>query len=87
MVSLRVVLEIETWYFLSTDTTSDVPARLGPKALALAWPEAALAFLRSGPSQSHHERLGPGPARPKPWLLTEKVQILQILQYVQWRTS
>jgi hypothetical protein len=50
-------------------TSSDVPARLGPKAAALAWPEAALAFSRAGPSQSHHSRLGLGPAWPKPRLL------------------
>jgi hypothetical protein len=41
-------------------------ARLGPKAPALAWPEAALASSMSGPSQSHHRRLGPGLAWPKP---------------------
>jgi hypothetical protein len=49
--------------------SSDVPARLGPKAAALAWPEPAPAFSRAGPSQSRHSRLGPGPARPKPRLL------------------
>ena len=48
---------------------SDVPARLGPKATALAWPEPALAFSRAGLSQSCHSRLGPGPVQPKPWLL------------------
>jgi hypothetical protein len=52
---------------------SDVPARLGPKAPALAWPEAALAFSRPGPGQSPHSRLGPGPAWPKPWLLVHNV--------------
>ena len=34
-------------------------AQLGLKALALAWPEVALAFSTSGPSQSHHSWLGP----------------------------
>jgi hypothetical protein len=49
--------------------TSDVLARLGPKAVALAWPETALAFSRCGPSQSRHTRLGLGLARPRPRLL------------------
>ncbi|KAI0291042.1 hypothetical protein B0F90DRAFT_1671722 [Multifurca ochricompacta] len=31
--------------------------------MALAWPEAALAFLKSGLSQSCHRQLGPGPRR------------------------
>jgi hypothetical protein len=52
-----------------TKGPSDVPARLGPKAAALAWPEPALAFSRAGPSQSRHSRLGPGLAWPKPRLL------------------
>ncbi|KAI0288460.1 hypothetical protein B0F90DRAFT_1827434 [Multifurca ochricompacta] len=38
---------------------SDVPAWLGPKATALARPEVAPAFLKSGLSQSRHRRLGP----------------------------
>ena len=57
-------------------TSSDVPARLGPKAPALAWPEAALAWPEAalacwnpGPSQSRHSRLGLGLARPRPRLL------------------
>jgi hypothetical protein len=50
-------------------TDSDVLAQLGPKAVALAWPEPALAFSRAGPSQSRHSWLGPGPAWPKPQLL------------------
>jgi hypothetical protein len=48
---------------------SDVLAGLGPKAPALAWPEAALACSRLGPSQSRHSRLGLGLARPRPRLL------------------
>ncbi|KAI0290665.1 hypothetical protein B0F90DRAFT_1824836 [Multifurca ochricompacta] len=52
---------------------SDVPARLGPKAAALAQPEAALAFLKSGLGQSCHRWLGPGPAWPKLQLLAEKI--------------
>ena len=38
---------------------SDVPARLGPKAPALAQPKPAPASSRAGPSQSRHSRLGP----------------------------
>lgn len=54
---------------------SDVPARLGPKA-------PALAFARAGPSQSRHSRLGPGPARLKPRLLAEKVDYLSLLIFI-----
>jgi hypothetical protein len=37
---------------------SAVLAQLGLKATALAWPEAALAFLNLRPGQSHQPRLG-----------------------------
>ena len=40
-------------------TYSDVPARLGLKAPALAWPEAALAFSNAGPGQSRTHGLAP----------------------------
>ena len=62
---IKISLQVSS----STMVRSDVLARLGPKAVALVWPEPALAFSRAGPSQSRHSRLGPGPARPKPWLL------------------
>jgi len=48
---------------------SAVPARLGLKAPALAWPEPALAFSNPRPSQSRQTRLGPGLAWPRPRLL------------------
>jgi hypothetical protein len=48
---------------------SDVPARLGLKAPALAWPEAALAFKNPRPGQSRQPGLGSGLARPRPRLL------------------
>jgi hypothetical protein len=48
--------------------TSAVPARLGLKAPALAWPEAALAFSNVRPGQSRQPRLGLGLARPRPRL-------------------
>ena len=54
---------------------SDVPARLGLKAAALARPEPAPAFSKAGPGQSRQTRLGPGPARLKPRLLAEKTII------------
>jgi len=38
--------------------SSVVPARLGLKAAALAWPEAALASSNPGPGQSHQSQLG-----------------------------
>ena len=52
-----------------------VPARLGLKAAALAWPEVALAFSNPRPSQSRQTRLGPGLARPRPQLLYVKQTI------------
>ena len=48
---------------------SDVPAQLGPKAMALAWPLAALAFQIDQPSRSQLSWLGSGLAQPEPWLL------------------
>ena len=33
---------------------SDVPAWLGLKAMALAWPETALAFARAGPGTEYY---------------------------------
>ena len=48
---------------------SVVPARLGLKAPALAWPEPALAFSNPRPSQSRQTRLGSGLAWPRLWLL------------------
>jgi hypothetical protein len=53
-------------------STSAVPARLGLKAAALAWLEAALAFWNLRPGQSHQPRLGPGLAWPRPRLLYVK---------------
>jgi hypothetical protein len=41
----------------------------------LAQPEAALAFSKSGPSQSRHTWLGPGLAWPKPRLYAKKISI------------
>ena len=52
-----------------------VPAQLGPKAPALAWPEAALALSRPGPGQSPHSRLGSGPAWLKPRLLVHNIML------------
>jgi hypothetical protein len=54
-------------------STSAVPARLGLKAPALAWPEAALAFSNPRPGQSRRPRLGPGLAWPRPRLLYVKI--------------
>jgi len=51
---------------------SVVPAWLGLKALALAWPQMALAFSNIRPGQSHHSQLGPGLAQPWLWLLYMK---------------
>jgi hypothetical protein len=55
-------------------------ARLGLKALALAWPEAALAFSNPRPGQSHETWLGSSLARPRLWLLYVKCKkkLLQI---------
>src|SRR5216684_5142401 len=47
---------------------SVLPARLGLKAMALAWLEAALAFRNPRPGQSRRLGLGPGLARPGPRL-------------------
>ena len=47
---------------------SVLPARLGLKAAALAWLEAALAFRNPRPGQSRRSGLGPGLARPGPRL-------------------
>ena len=48
--------------------TSAVPARLGLKAPALAWPEVALASSNARPGQSHLTWLGLGLAWPRPRL-------------------
>jgi hypothetical protein len=56
--------------------TSDVPARLGPKAPALAWLWGAPALRKPGPGQSRHWGLGSGPARPKPRLLGDNIHVL-----------
>jgi hypothetical protein len=53
----------------------DVPARLGLKALALAWPEVALAFSNPRPSQSRQTGFGPGLAWLRPWLLYGNILI------------
>ena len=53
-------------------THSAVLARLGLKAVALAWLEAALAFSTHRPGQSHQPGPGLGLARPRPWLLYVK---------------
>jgi hypothetical protein len=50
---------------------SAVPARLGLKALALAWPEGALAFQNPRPSHGSWLRLGHGLAWPRPGLLQQ----------------
>ena len=47
-------------------------ARLGPKAVALAWLEAARALQISGPSQSPQQGPGSGLAWLRPQLLAEK---------------
>ena len=52
---------------------SVVPARLGLKATALAWPELALAFSKPRPSQSRQTGLGPGLAWPRPRLLYGRI--------------
>ena len=57
---------------VSHATISGVPAQLGLKAPALAWPEVALAFLNLRPGQSCHSQLGPGLAWLRPWLLYVK---------------
>jgi hypothetical protein len=49
-----------------------VPAWLGPKAPALAWPERAPALNIVRPSQSHKVRPGSGLAWPRPGLLYEE---------------
>ena len=49
-------------------SNSVVPARLGLKAPALAWPEPALAFSNPRPSQNRQTRLGSGLAWPRPRL-------------------
>ena len=55
---------------------SDVPARLGLKAPALAWPEVALACSDTRPGQSRHSGLGLGLAWPRPRLVyVQKVMI------------
>jgi hypothetical protein len=63
-----------------------VPARLGPKALALAWPERALALNIVRPSQSHYVRLGSGLAWPRPGLLYEvnDTQPRDVYHTVHW---
>ena len=50
---------------------SAVPARLGLKALALAWPEGALAFQNPRPSCGSRLRLGHGLAWPRLGLLQQ----------------
>ena len=66
-------------------TRSAVPARLGLKAAALAWPKAALASSIHGPSQSRQPGLGLGLARLRPRLLYAKYVIfcLQSVVYPQ----
>ena len=52
--------------------TSDVPAWLGLKAMALAWLFMALAFKILRPGQSHQWRLASARLWPKPWLKYKK---------------
>ena len=64
---------------ISADVScSAVLAWLGLKALALAWPEAALAFSNARPGQCHQPRLGLGLAWPRPWLLYVKYKFFSI---------
>jgi hypothetical protein len=51
--------------------SSAVPARLGLKAPALAWPEGASAFQNPRPSPRSRLRLGHGLAWPRPGLLQQ----------------
>jgi hypothetical protein len=51
---------------------SAVPARLGLKAPALAWPKTALAFAIHRPGQSRQLGLGPGLAWPGPRLCMQE---------------
>jgi hypothetical protein len=53
---------------LQVSLASGVPARLGLKAAALAWPEAAPAFQNLRPSRQSRLRLGHGLAWPGPRL-------------------
>jgi len=50
---------------------SAVPAQLGLKAPALAWPEGALAFQNPRPSHGSWLQLGHGLAWPRPGLLQQ----------------
>ncbi|KAH9021917.1 hypothetical protein EDB84DRAFT_1274768 [Lactarius hengduanensis] len=59
---------MRTQDIMTSHWSSDVPARLGLKAPALARPKAAPAFENARPSQSPHLRLGSGLAWPKPRL-------------------
>jgi hypothetical protein len=61
----------------ASSACSAVPARLGLKAPALAWPEAASAFSNPRPGQSREPRLGSGLARPRPRLLYVKCTIFR----------
>ena len=53
-------------------TIRAVPARLGPEALALAWPERAPALNIFRPGQSHYIQPGSSLAWPRPGLLYEE---------------
>jgi hypothetical protein len=55
-----------------------VPARLGPEAPALAWPERASALDIIRPSQSRQVRPGSGLAWPRPGLLYERCDTTQL---------
>ena len=63
---------------LEGDRNSDVPAWLGLKALALAWPEMALACSDPILGQSCHSGLGLGLAQPRLQLVY--VQTSQVIQ-------
>ena len=77
----HVFLPIQTWRVVigkgyenqyAWVRISDVPAWLGPKAMALAQPKPAPAFSKAEPSQSCHSQLGPGPAWLKLQLFAKK---------------
>ena len=75
-------VQILTWFFDTPSPfrflwpgSSAVLARLGLKAVALAWPEAALAFSNARPGQSRQLRLGLGSARLRPWLYIRNVNL------------
>ena len=58
VVLVTAVILILDWII----TNSAVPAWLGLKALALAWPKVASAFSNPRPGQSHETWLGPAQA-------------------------